>query len=407
MLICVFTGLISGFPLYLLIQLVPAWLTQQGVGLAEIGLFTLIGMPYVWKFVWSPLTDRFWWPALGRRRSWLLPVQICLLLVIAGLGFLRPADELTLVAVMATIIAIFGATQDIVIDAYRRELLPDAELGLGNSIHTQAYRISSIIPGSLAFVLADHLSWETVYLTMAAFMLGGIAFTLIIREAVMRPDAPTSLKAAVIQPFKEYFHRDRGHSVAAVLLFFVLYKLGDSMATALSTPFYLKLGFSMTDVGLVAKYAALIPTIVGGILGGLVMVKIGINRGLWIFGGVQLVTILGFAWLAESGPVLWILATVISAEYLGVGLGTAAFVAFMARETSLGFAATQLALFTALAALPSRLLGAVTGFLAEALGWTNFFLICTALALPGMLLLMWVAPFARDPELSPHPTGSA
>jgi PAT family beta-lactamase induction signal transducer AmpG len=178
-----------------------------------------------------------------------------------------------------------------------------------------------------------------------------------------------------------------------------LYKIGDNMATALSMPFYLEVGFSKTEIGLVAKHAALWPSIIGGLLGGLVMVRVGINRALWLFGVVQVASILGFAVLASTGPELWLLALVIGFEYLGVGMGTAAFTAFIARETSKMYAATQFALFTALAAVPRTLANASTGWIVEQIGWVDFFLFCTLLALPGMLLLFWVAPWRSDPAV--------
>ena len=194
-------------------------------------------------------------------------------------------------------------------------------------------------------------------------------------------------------PFREYLQRKGWRPLLLVLGFMFLYKLGDNMATALATPFYLDLGFSKTEIGAVAKNAALWPAIFGGLLGGALMIRLGINRGLWLFGVVQVISILGFAVLANAGAVLWLLAVVISFEYLGVGLGTAAFTAFIARETSRVYAATQFALFTALAALPRTFANASTGWIVERIGWVDFFLLCAVLAIPGMLLLFWVAPW--------------
>jgi len=397
MLICVFTGLASGMPLYVLIQLVPAWLRDGGVSLVEIGLFALVGIPYTWKFLWSPLMDRYALPILGRRRGWMLLSQLGLLVSIGALGTLEPATSVGTIAVFAVVIAVFSASQDIVIDAYRRELLPDAELGIGNAIHVQTYRISSLVPGSLALVLADLLPWSIVFWVVAAFMLVAIGMTLSVAEP--RNDEPLGgdLRSAVIDPFREYLDRRGVRGLLLVLAFMFLYKLGDNMATALSTPFYMDTGFSMTEIGLVAKHAALWPAIIGGLMGGLVMVRLGINRALWLFGVVQLVSILGFVVLASVGPVLWLLASVIAFEYLGVGMGAAAFTAFIARETSRRFAATQFALFTALAALPRTFANASTGLLVEQFGWVHFFWLCAALAVPGMLLLWWIAPW-RAPE---------
>ena len=390
---CCATGLASGMPLYLLIQLVPAWLRDSGVSLAEIGLFSLVGLPYTWKFLWAPLMDRYQ-PPLGLRRGWMLAAQLCLIGSIGLLGSLDPLQQTGLVAGMAFVIALFSATQDIAIDAYRRELLPDEELGLGNSIHVQAYRISSLVPGSLSLVLADTLPWSAVFWITAAFMLVGVALSLVVKEPCREPMAPQGLRDSVIAPFREYVNRRGLGPLLLALVFMVAYKLGDNMATALATPFYMDLGFTKTEIGLVAKHAALWPAIFGGLAGGVLMLRLGINRSLWIFGAVQLVSILGYAWLASVGPILWALAVVIAFEYLGVGLGTAAFTAFIARESSKTFAATQFALFTALAALPRSVANATTGILVEWMGWIEFFVLCAILAVPGMLLLFWVAPWS-------------
>lgn len=413
MLICIFIGFSSGLPLFVLYNLVPGWLRSEGVSLKQIGLFALIGFPYTWKFIWAPAMERFIPPFLGHRRSWMLITQIALLLSIAALGWFQPQTAIWQIAYLAGAVAFFSASQDIVLDAYRRELLPDDELGLGNSIHVTAYRVSALIPGGLAFILADHLPWREVFLIVAAFMFVGILLTLTISEAQKDAVLPTNFAEAVIKPFTEFVHRNGWRSALQILAFMFLYKLGDSMATALSTPFYLDLGFSKTEIGVIAKNAALWPSIIGGLFGGLLMVKTGINRALWLFGFVQIITILGFAVLAEVGDNNWALAIVIALEYLGVGLGTAAFVAFIARSTSKNHVATQFALFTALAAVPRTLANAITGFLVEGyqqenlftqtlaflglpedgMGWTNFFLFCTIMAIPGMLLLFKIAPW--------------
>jgi PAT family beta-lactamase induction signal transducer AmpG len=393
MLICVFTGFTSGLPLYILIQLVPAWLRTEGVGLAEIGFFTLIGLPYTWKFLWSPVMDRYTLPFLGRRRGWMLLTQLALMISIAAIGFLQPQFSIWAIAYLAAVIAFFSASQDIVLDAYRRELLADNELGLGNAIHVQAYRLSGLVPGSLALILADHMPWNAVFIIVAAFMLIGIVLVLSIKEPVRDPQAPRTIKEAVIEPFREFLSRQGVGSALFVLAFLFFYKLGDNMATALQTPFFIDVGFTLTEIGVVAKFASLTAVIVGGLVGGLVMVVLSINRALWIFGIVQIVSILGFAALAIIGPNLWMLGFAVAFEYLGVGLGTAALTAFIARSTNKAFAATQFALFTALAATPRTLAGATTGMIVEYVGWANFFLLCVALAVPGMLLLFKVAPW--------------
>jgi len=394
MLICVGTGFASGLPLFLLIQLVPAWLRLEGVSLTAIGFFTAIQYPYALKFLWSPLLERYAMPFLGRRRGWMLVTQLLLIASISSLGLWQPATQLLAITLVSIATAVFSATQDIVLDAYRREILDtEGELAMGNTIHVQAYRIAGLVPGSLGLILAGSISWQVNFPIMAAFMLVGVVLTMVIRESSAPAAVPGTLMEAVVAPFREFFSRRALGPAIAVLAFMFLYKLGDNMATALSTPFYIDLGFSTEVIGLVAKNAALWPSIVGGLLGALAIVKIGINRALWVFGVVQVVTILGFAWLAEVGANPWVLGVVIGAEYLGVGLGTAASVAFIARETSRLAVATQFALFTAIASLPRVLASSFSGLLVDSIGWTTFFYLSALLALPGMVLLYWVAPW--------------
>jgi PAT family beta-lactamase induction signal transducer AmpG len=393
MFICVLTGFTSGLPLYVLFQLVPAWLRQSGVSLTDIGLFALVGIPYTAKFLWAPFLDRYLPPFMGRRRGWMLPCQIILLVVIGVIGVFEPQQSTGLIAAIAVVIAFFSATQDVVIDGYRREILSDQELGLGNAIHVQAYRISSLIPGSLALILSDHLAWSLVFWVTGGFMVVGIAMTLWVDEPDTLLPQDKGLRNIIVAPFREYLQRRGWSNLLLVLAFMFLYKLGDNMATALSLPFYLDMGFSMTQIGLVAKNAALWPAIFGGLMGGLVMIKLGINRSLWLFGVVQILSILGYVVLASSGPILWMLGLVIAFEYLGVGLGTAAFTAYIARETSRTYAATQFALFTSLAAIPRTFANASTGFIVDEIGWELFFVLCALLAIPGMLLLIKVAPW--------------
>jgi PAT family beta-lactamase induction signal transducer AmpG len=402
MAICVFTGFSSGLPLYLLFNLLPAWLRSEHVDLKTIGLFALIQFPYTWKFLWSPLLDRYVLPLLGRRRGWMLLTQIGLLLVIAMMGAFSPQNDLHTIAWIATLLAFLGATQDIVLDAYRRELLSDSEMGLGNAVHVNAYRIAGLVPGSLSLILADFLPWNMVFIATALFMLPGVAMTLAVQEP-HRAAPPKTLREAVVEPFHEFITRRGWNSALLILAFLFLYKLGDSMCTALATPFYMDMGFSKTQIGLIAKNAGLWPAVIGGLLGGLWMVKIGINRALWLFGVVQVVSIFGFAWLASVGHHAEItsvelaqLAIVIGLEALGVGLGTAAFVAFIARTTHPAYTATQFALFTSLAAMPRTFANAATGWLVEMMGWMGFFLLCALLALPGMVLLLKVAPWQEQ-----------
>lgn len=407
MLICIFTGFTSGLPLYILISLLPAWLRTEGVDLKAIGLFALIGLPFTWKFLWAPLFDRFV-PPLGRRRGWLLLIQVPLLISLALFGQLHPQMDLWTIAYLASLVAFFSASQDIVLDAYRRELLPDIELGLGNAIHVNAYKIAGLVPGALSLILADHLPWEGVFIITALFLLPGIAMTLMVSEPQLARGAPRTLRAAVVEPFHEFITRNGWQSALLILSFIFFYKLGDSMATALATPFYLDMGFTKTEIGLVAKNAGLWPSVIGGLLGGVWMIRLGINRALWLFGALQMVAILGFAWLAWLGPQtsadaahLTALAVVIGIEAFGVGLGTAAFVAYIAHTTHPLYTATQFALFTSLAAVPRTVVNASTGYMVETLGWPIFFIACFFLAIPGMLLLIKVAPWGEDMTQKP------
>ncbi len=406
MLICVFTGFASGLPLYLLLNLVPAWLRTEHIDLKVIGAFALIQFPYTWKFLWSPLLDRFVVPAFGRRRGWMLITQVALLVVIASLGGFSPQNDLGIIILLATLLAFLSATQDIALDAYRRELLLDNELGLGNAVHVNAYRIAGLIPGSLALILADHLPWDMVFIITALFMLPGIAMTLLVSEP-LAVNTPRTLRDAVVLPFREFIGRRGWQSALLILAFLFFYKLGDSLSTALATPFYLDMGFSKTQIGLIAKNAGLWPAVIGALIGGIWMLKLGINRALWLFGAVQVVSIFGFYWLALQGAQAEVtnlhlaqLAFVIGLEALGVGLGTAAFVAFIAHTTHPAYTATQFALFTSLAAVPRTFVNATAGWLVDQLGWCNFFLLCAALAIPGMLLLLKVAPWGETQPVS-------
>ena len=406
MLICIFTGFSSGLPLYILVSLLPVWLKKEGVDLKTLGFFTLVTLPFTWKFLWSPFMDRFVPPFLGRRRGWMLITQLLLLISLGLFGFLDPQTNLGLqtIAALAALVAFFSASQDIVLDAFRREILPDEELGLGNSIHVNAYRIAGLVPGSLSLILADHFDWQTVFMITALFMLPGLFLTLVLStEPKIALKKHRSLKENVIEPFQEFFGRKGLWQALGILAFIFLYKLGDSMATALISPFYLDMGFSMTQIGLVVKNASLWPMVVASIFGGVVMLKIGINRALWLFGVVQITTILGFAWLAHLGPftevdsfALFALTIVVAAEYIGIGLGTAAFVAFMARETNPLYTATQLALFTSLAALPRATFNSFAGVLIQSMGYYDYFWFCFLLAIPGMLCLYWVAPWNAE-----------
>ncbi|HHL31985.1 MAG TPA: MFS transporter [Oceanospirillales bacterium] len=392
-LIATLLGISSGLPLYVLIQLIPAWLRDSGIDLSTIGLFQLIGIPYAFKYLWAPFLERYALPFLGKRRGWMFICQLGLVFAIATMGLFDPTEHIATIVKLTVLMTVFSATQDIVIDAYRRELLDDDELGAGNAWFVNAYRFSSLIPGALALILADLIDWRYVFPIVALFMFIGLVTTLFISEQTSQIKS-NNIFAAVIDPFKDYFSRYKLSSGLLIILFLLLYKLGDSMATALSTPFYLDLGYSKTIIGSVAKVAALWSSIAGAFIAGYVMRQLSINKSLWVFGVFQMVTILGFAWLSQlTTPGKLDLFMIVSLEYLGVGMGTVAIVSYMFKVSSKAFAATQIALFTAIAAIPRTFVNATTGFLVESLGYTQFFLLCTLCAIPGMLLLFYVAPW--------------
>jgi len=416
--ICLFTGFSSGFPYYVFQSLIFTWLAKEDVSLRDIGLITIMMLPYTWKFLWAPFLDEFGLPFLGLRRGWMLVSQIFILLTVIALPWFSPKDSLDSVVYLCLLLIFFSATQDIVIDAYRRELLREEELGLGNQIHVQAWRAAFFIPGGLGIILGDYLPWKAVFFIVACFMFISIAMTLLIEELSIRRAEKVSLNKAIVDPFKEFIHRNGMGNALMILAFMFFYKLGDNMATTLATPFYIGIGYSLTEIGLVAKNAVFWGALIGGMLGGIWMIKLGINRSLWVFGIFQITSIPGFHVLASIEHNLLMLGVVVAYEYLGVGLGAAALLAYIMKSTSPRFAATQIALLSSFIQVPRILAGAITGYLVEGvgedsspaietifkilqipengMGWPNFFIFCTVIAVPGMLMLFKIAPWNTE-----------
>ncbi|MBK8014672.1 MAG: AmpG family muropeptide MFS transporter [Deltaproteobacteria bacterium] len=385
MLVAMLMGFASGMPLLLTGSVLQAWMTETQVDLGTIGLFGLAGLPYTLKFLWAPILDRYTLSrALGRRRGWLLCIQLALTIAIVGLGLTDPRQALLGVAIAALLVTFFSASQDIVIDAYRRESLADDEQGLGASFYVNGYRLGMLLASGGGLILADFISFGRVYLLMAACMLAGILTTLFAREPEVAAGTPKTLQEAVVQPFVEYFRRQDS---VRILLFILLYKIGDTMATHITTPFYLGLGFSKTEIGTVVKLFGFSATVAGGLIGGLLILRWGIYRALWRFGLLQMVTILGFVGLAQVGHSIPVLGLVISGENLAGGMGTSAYIAFMASLTNKKFTATQYALLSSLMGVPRVIVAAPTGYLADQLGWSTFFALCTLSALPGLFIL--------------------
>jgi PAT family beta-lactamase induction signal transducer AmpG len=388
-----FLGFSSGLPLYTLLYLSQAWLAKSGLGLKELGLFAVVTFPYTFKFLWAPFMDRYTLP-LGRRRGWMALTQLALFLCIGGMGMLDPRQQLPMVAVFVAAVAFLSASQDVVIDAYRREILADREQGLGAAVVVNAYKAAGLVPSAIGLVLADSLPWQTVFWIVAAFMLPGLACTLLAKEPRIYGEPPKNLQQAIVLPFREFIQRDGWRQALIIVAFILLYKVGDSMATALSTKFFLDLGFSTRQIGLAANATGLWASLAGGVVGGVWMVKLGINRALWVFGVLQALAILGFAWLAKTGPDTTVLAAVFGFEsFASLGLGSAALVAFISRSTDPRYTATQYALFSSLAAVPRTFINASVGFVVAQTGWFNFFIVCFVLAIPAMLMLPKIAPW--------------
>ena len=392
MLITLAMGFVSGVPLLLTITLLQAWLTDEGVSKSTIGLFALVGVPYSLKFLWAPIFDRYIISKLGRRRGWILITQVLLIFSIIGLGLTNPAMNAANVALLAIFVTFFSASQDIVIDAYRRESLSDNEQVLGASSYVLGYRIGMLSAGAGGLILADLMSYQFVYLIMALVMIGGVLITLIADEPANLSESSTFLDA-VRNPFVEFFkrHIDGINSNISIpiliLLFILLYKVGDTMAHSLSTNFYLEMGYTKTEIGTVVKVFGLMATLVGAFIGGLLSIKIGLYKSLISFGVFQAIATLGFSVLAISTKSLMLLASVITLENLAAGMGYTAYLAFIANMTNKQFTATQFALMTAIMSLPRTLFSGSSGFLVESLGWENYFIFCSLIAFPALIIL--------------------
>ena len=403
MLVALMMGFSCGLPLLLTISVLQAWMKEQGVDLTVIGMMALVGLPYTLKFLWAPFLDRFTLPFLGRRRGWLLVAQVALIFSIAGLGSTDPGNNPWMVAFAAFLVTFFSASQDIVVDAYRREDLPDAELGLGSSLYVNGYRVGMLLASGGGLIMADYIPFSMVYLIMAACILPGVLTTLLAPEPELTFGTPKSVKEALVDPLVEYFKRQ---GALWILAFILLYKMGDTMASAMTTPFYLDIGFSKTEIGAIVKLFGFWATIAGALIGGVLMLRLGINRSLWIFGFLQAISTACFALLARIGHSVPALSGVIAFENLSSGMGTAAYIAFMASITNKRFTATQYALLTSLMGVPRVLASAPTGFLAKNLGWVSFFIACTLIAIPGVLLLLKFAPWNPKDAAKPAWTTS-
>ncbi len=386
MLLLTLLGFSSGLPLALTAGTLQAWLAIEGVDIVTIGWFALVGQPYTYKFLWAPLMDRYSPPFLGRRRGWLAATQLALLGLIAFLGTLSPKDSPWLTSLAALAVAFVSASQDIVVDAYRTDILRAEERGAGAAVSVLGYRLAMLVSGAGALVVADQwLGWHGTYWLMAGLMVVGMAATWFALEPGGAAMAPKSLNAAVTQPMAEFFSR---HGAVWILLLVVLYKLGDAFAGNLTTAFLLQgPGFSATEVGAINKGFGLLATIIGALAGGALMARLGLFRALLLFGLLQALTNLGFMLLAASGKNYALMVAVIGAENLCGGMGTAAYVALLMALCDRRFSATQYALLSALSAVGRVYVGPAAGYMVAAMGWGVFFFATFVIALPGIAML--------------------
>lgn len=387
-------GISSGLPLAITGSTLQAWMKSASVDLSVIGIFSLVGLPYTFKFLWSPLMDRYAIPFLGRRKGWAIISQLGVAIGIFCLSLVNPAESPWWVALWAVVIAFMSASQDIVIDAYRREYLKEEELGLGSSLFVNGYRIGMMISGAFALVLADQIPWNQVYLVLAAIMIVAMVVMFFVPEPKVDVPPPKTLLEAVILPLSEYFKRE---GAWLFLAFILLYKIGDTMASAMTTPFILDIGFTKTEYGAIGKTIGLFSMLGGAFIGGALMLKLKMIPALVYFGILQMVSTAGFIVLANVGHSPITLAWVIGFEAFTAGMGTSAFVAFMASLTNVRFTATQYALLSSLMGVPRVILSAPTGWMAKEMGWISFFTFCTLIAIPGLLLIRKFATAKSKP----------
>ncbi|MBC7421471.1 MAG: AmpG family muropeptide MFS transporter [Bdellovibrio sp.] len=393
MLIVFALGFASGLPLLLTGATLKQWLAQDKIDIKTIGFFSWVGLAYSFKYLWSPLLDRYFSEKIGRRKTWMILSQIGLVGGIVMMGAQVPTLDLTSLAMWAVFVAFMSATQDIAIDAYRREFLTNEEIGLGSSMGVYGYRVAMLVAGGVGVsfvadsdILGNKISWNQLYYIMAGVMALCSLITFFVPEPE-REAAPRSIIEAVVAPFIEFFKRPEA---IFILLFVFAFKLGDQIAGSLLTPFYKDMGFHNAEIGVITKSFGLASSLAGLFVGGLALLKFGIRKCLWAFGILQALSTASFALVVYTGPVIWSLATTVLFEDFATGMGTAAFTAYIASITSRKFTATQFALLTSVATLGRTLFSGFSGILQAEVGWANFFYIGGLMALPGLALLWWI-----------------
>lgn len=388
MLVTLLLGFSSGLPLLLSGGTLQAWFAATGIDIRAIGYASLVGLPYTLKFLWAPFMDRFVPPWLGRRRGWILLCQIVLVVLIVAIGALSPTEHLFIMLALALTLAFVSASQDVAIDAYRADLLPPRERGLGAALAVGGYRSALLLTGAGALILADQIGWRETYWLLAGLIVIGLAGTWLGPNPPQAVAPPADMRTAVIGPFRDFLQRERA---LLLLLLVVLYKLGDAFAGTLTVAFLIQgLGFSTTDVGIVSQAFGMAATIAGALFGGLLMLRLKLFRALLLFGVLQAVTNLGFVALALAPPNYLGMVIVVGLENLAGGMGTAAFVALLMALCNVRYTATQFALLSALSAVGRVLVGPPAGELVHLLGWAPFFSLTFLLGLPGLVLLVYL-----------------
>ncbi len=390
-------GFASGLPLLLTFSTLSAWLATAGVSRATIGAFALVGTPYAFKFLWSPLIDRLPPPLrVGRRRGWGIAIQLALIAATLGLGSCDPTRNLFAMGVLAILVAFLSASQDIVIDAYRVEILTPEQQGPGAAMIQTGYRLATLVAGAGALMIADRLGWFAAYATMAALLAIGLLVFIFGPEptppAEERRDGSGALSdflaTAVVGPFRDFMLRPMW---PVIILFVLGYKLGEAMAGVMAMPLYISLGFSLSQIAAISKLVGFFATIIGALIGGIVTVRLGVIRALILCGLLQSAGNLFYVLQAVGGHRLDYLALCVAAENLTSAMAGAALVAYLSDLCSPAYTATQYALLSSLAAVGRTMVASSGGVLADKLGWVPFFLITTVATLPALALLIWIA----------------
>ncbi len=395
-----FMGFASGLPLALSAATLSIWLTQEGVSLTAIGLFAVVGTPYTVKFLWAPVIDRVPLPGLtrllGRRRSWMVFIQLLLMAAVAVLGLTRPGEAPLVTAACALLVAFLSASQDIVIDAYRIEILDPAQQGAGAAATQAGYRFGALASGAGALYLADnYFDWSIVYAIMAALLVLGMVAALLAPLPKVDAPRPTDgtgvrLRDMVVRPFAEFFGRSGAKTALLILGFILLYKLGDAFAGVMANPFYVKIGFSLTEIATVSKIFGVFATLVGVFVGGVIVARFGVLWSLLGCGVLQMLSNLMFAAQAAIGPDVGFLVLTIGIENLSGGMGSAAFVAYLSLLCNTTYTGTQYALFSSFMAFGRTWLSASSGWIADQTDWVTFFVISTVVAVPGLIMALWM-----------------